>query len=367
MRKKVTKGKKRGPGGVAAPSATTRVTRSASNKKPSRNSAGKGTVNESSGHRMLTRAAKKNIRVPPVAPELPLEMWSAILDNNDTDDPSDFRAYRLINKTACAAATPRAFSLVTVIGTRASAEHFRDLVKRADLARHVRVLGCRNAHCFKRPLYPDWTPLDHDAWEPLVEAFALLSALTSLHTLLIAFDPSESDTKLQPALLEAMARAYAHATPPIRSLTLEHLAPVSHEFYELPGFRNILQTLSELRLGVGHVADEDQCSKTQWERTLEHSILGVAAKSLQTLKLFNAYTPDTDVLGRMTFPALTSMEEQNTGVDMIDFTGRHLVHGRSHGHGTTRYYHKGQRGAIACGSHMTAIALPYPRCLDGYS
>ncbi|KAI0044604.1 hypothetical protein FA95DRAFT_1562060 [Auriscalpium vulgare] len=306
-----------------------------------------------------------------VAPELPLEMWSTILSNVDNPDDreceSEFQQYRLINKTACAAATPRAFARVTVDETLANAKGLRDLVKRPDLAKHVRVLACRGA---ERPTYDDLhdSPSEvpnipsYDAWKPLVEAFSLLPALTSLQTLLIAFDPTTKDTKFQFALLEAMALAYADVAPPIRSLTIDYLAPVSHDLFKMPGFQNILQPLTDLRLGIGCMVTEDSL----WGRTLRDSILG-AATSLQSLTLYHMPAPDIDIFATLKFPALRHLDTHNTGVDMRNFTGRHDgVKGWIVSLSMVNSYEKGQRVSSMSLRRMGGLRLPYPACLEDY-
>src|SRR6266702_1532482 len=70
---------------------------------------------------------------------LPLEILTAIVE--EVDDIRDLCHVRMASRTLCAAATPSAFRILSVITTRGSAKNLGRLFDVPDIAAHVKEVA----------------------------------------------------------------------------------------------------------------------------------------------------------------------------------------------------------------------------------
>src|SRR6266702_2148990 len=79
---------------------------------------------------------------------LPLEILTAIVE--EVDDIRDLCHVRMASRTLCAAATPSAFRILSVITTRGSAKNLGRLFDVPDIAAHVREVAYHDTGADRR-------------------------------------------------------------------------------------------------------------------------------------------------------------------------------------------------------------------------
>ncbi|KAI9453712.1 hypothetical protein BJY52DRAFT_1225463 [Lactarius psammicola] len=160
---------------------------------------------------------------------LPLEVLTAIFD--EVDDARDLLHIRMASRTLCAAATPFAFRVLSVITTRGSAKNLGQLLDVPDIATHVRGVSYHDTGADRRGRTLKYVRTN--AIQELASSFSRIHQLPRLETIDLTFYPIYdhrlgSDGRGRPALqasiLGALAASFGVRAPPkLTSLTLHNL------------------------------------------------------------------------------------------------------------------------------------------------
>ncbi|KAI9453706.1 hypothetical protein BJY52DRAFT_1189402 [Lactarius psammicola] len=153
---------------------------------------------------------------------LPLEVLTAIFE--EVDDSHDLLHVRMASRTLCAAATPFAFRVLSVITTRGSARNLGQLFDAPDIATHVREVSYHDTGADRRG-----RTLKYE----LASSFSRVHQLPHLETINLTFYPVydnllNSDGRGRPALqasiLGALAASFGTVLMTLRRLQLSVLS-----------------------------------------------------------------------------------------------------------------------------------------------
>ncbi|KAF8262115.1 hypothetical protein EI94DRAFT_1705012 [Lactarius quietus] len=185
---------------------------------------------------------------------LPFEILIAIV--KEVDDVRDLFHLRLAGHVLCAASTPFAFSTLSAITTRTSAQNLGRLFDLPDIAVHVREVSYHDAAADRkgRELKNVRTEVIHE----LASLFSRLYQLPRLESVNLTFYPCydnrrvESDgLTLQASVLGALAASFRiHVPPRLASLSLHNLRVWNLSPFDSRRFRVFLTTLRHFQLSV---------------------------------------------------------------------------------------------------------------------
>ncbi|KAI9453701.1 hypothetical protein BJY52DRAFT_803833 [Lactarius psammicola] len=205
---------------------------------------------------------------------LPFEILTAIFE--EIDNIHDLWRIRTASRTLCAAATPIAFRVLSVISTRGSAQNLGRLFNIPDIAAHIKEVAYDDTGADRRgwmlkygaPLpgpptyherYNDCTYGTSTASE-LASSFSRVHQLPQLETVDLKFYPryehrlnfdNKDRLALQASILSALATSFSIRAPPnLTSLSLHNLRTWDLSSLESPPFQTVLATLRRLQLSV---------------------------------------------------------------------------------------------------------------------
>ncbi|KAI0259354.1 hypothetical protein BC834DRAFT_634556 [Gloeopeniophorella convolvens] len=186
---------------------------------------------------------------------LPVEIWTAIFE--EVPDTHDLISARRASRMLCATATPFAFRVLFVAGTRRSAQGLKHLIESPQIAVHVKEIIYRDTGLDskgKKLTYVRTSTID-----ALYDAFSAIYNLPLLETVSLTFFQSygywrgsdiPGHRKLQASVLDALALSFTRSQPNLKSLHLHnlhitHLGPLAS-----PAIRTVLEHLSDLRISL---------------------------------------------------------------------------------------------------------------------
>lgn len=234
---------------------------------------------------------------------LPAELLQAVI--NEIPSPGDILNVRLVNKTLCVLATPRAFQRAPVKNTMRSVQGFHALLSSQIIARNIQEVAFRDVRESAREtgvrklgpskIKPDGERAIRDI---LTSAFSKLHELPKLETLTITFSPhvrsSLSSTFLERPLSSltqvAILRAFTSLANPLslKSLTIDNLIASHSDIHDHPAFIATFNKLAYLRITilsnigtyVGTLYQETLSNF--WSTTMQRRILAPSSASYLT-------------------------------------------------------------------------------------
>ncbi|KAN0138066.1 hypothetical protein V8E53_003955 [Lactarius tabidus] len=184
---------------------------------------------------------------------LPFELLAAIFE--DVNNVQDLWNARLASRTLCAAASPIAFRLLSVIATRTSAQNLGRLFDVPYIAAHVRRVSFHDTGTDRRGrtlIYVRTSAINE-----LASSFSRIHQLPRLETINLNFYGKwhTSDRKgrlaLQESILGALAESFSVCAPSkLTTLSLHSLNPSVLSSLDSPAFQTVLTTLRQLELSM---------------------------------------------------------------------------------------------------------------------
>ncbi|KAH9016674.1 hypothetical protein EDB83DRAFT_89411 [Lactarius deliciosus] len=144
------------------------------------------------------------------------------------NDVRDLWHIRTASRDFCAAATPFAFRVLSVIATKGSAQNLGRLFDVPDIADHVReVTFCD-------------TDIDRRG--------GTINMLPRLETINLTFYPTYANLAFQSSILSALVSSFSVCAPDLKSLSLRNLRTADLSPLESPSFQTVLTTLPRFQL-----------------------------------------------------------------------------------------------------------------------
>ncbi|KAH8997864.1 hypothetical protein EDB86DRAFT_2828712 [Lactarius hatsudake] len=183
---------------------------------------------------------------------LPFDILTAIFE--EVEDVHDLLHIRIVSHTFCAAATPIAFRVLSVIATTESAQNLRQLFDVPDIANHVREIAFRDSDTDGTGRILKY--VKGGTVDELANSFSRVYQLPRLETINLTFYPRygnrlDSDggrPALQSSILSALVSSFSVCTPNLTSLFLHNLRTSDLSSLESPSFQTILTTLRRFQL-----------------------------------------------------------------------------------------------------------------------
>ncbi|KAI9453703.1 hypothetical protein BJY52DRAFT_804074 [Lactarius psammicola] len=226
---------------------------------------------------------------------LPFEILTAIF--KEVDNIRDLWRIRTASRTLCAAATPIAFRVLSVVTTRGSAQNLGRLLDDPDIAAHVREVVYHDTCVDSRGKTLKYviTSAAHE----LASSLSRVHQLPQLETIKLKFYPDVRNwldgdrLALQASILGALSASFSVRTPPnLRSLSLHNIRTWDLSPLETPPFQTVLTTLRHLQLSV--LPDSDPDPETFfarwchfWGTFFPRMILAPTQHSLTELTLYS--------------------------------------------------------------------------------
>ncbi|KAH9022797.1 hypothetical protein EDB84DRAFT_488823 [Lactarius hengduanensis] len=216
---------------------------------------------------------------------LPFEILTAIFE--EVDDVRDIWHIRTANRTFCAAATPIAFRILSVITTKGSAQNLGQLFDIPDVAGHVREVTFHDTDTDRKGRALKY--VRSSAVHELASSFSRFHQLPRLETINLTFYPSYGNRldggglALQSSVLGALASSFSVRAPKLMSLSLHNLRASDLPPLESPSFQTVLTTLRRFQLSVLFDGFERWCNF--WGTLCPRMILAPMQHSLTELTL----------------------------------------------------------------------------------
>jgi hypothetical protein len=292
---------------------------------------------------------------------LPFELLAGIFE--DVNDVQDLWNARLASRTLCAAASPIAFRLLSVIATRTSAQNLGRLFDVPYIAAHVRRISYHDTGTDRRgrtlkygasssvyhvndimtlSLHLRWrvSLVRTSAIDELASSFSRIHQLPRLETIKLNFygkwhtSDSEGRLALQESILGALAESFSVCAPSkLTTLSLHNLNPSVLSSLDSPAFQTALTALQNLELFI--IVDHSLAALDHWVHfwgLCPHVVLSPTQHSLTGLTLHSgAYVGSSSGLSlrALHFPHLRELSLCNLVFDRSvgaeDFILRHAA------------------------------------------
>ncbi|KAH8977596.1 hypothetical protein EDB92DRAFT_1957813 [Lactarius akahatsu] len=273
---------------------------------------------------------------------LPFDILTAIFE--EIDDVRDLWHIRTASRTFCAAATPFAFHVLSMIATKGSAQNLGQLFDVPDIADHVREITFRDTDIDRRG-----RTINHGASFPpsphvinitiCLCAPAVAGHLPRLETINLTYYPRYANQlpwenlAFQSSILSALVSSFRVCVPNLKSLSLYNLHTSDHSPLESPSFQTVLTTLQRFELSplfdTLHPLIVDDSWSHFWG-TIRPRVLTPMQHCLTELTLHSNVHVGTLVglsFDRLHFPHLYALSLGrvifDTSVGAQDFTLRH--------------------------------------------
>ncbi|KAH9173969.1 hypothetical protein EDB89DRAFT_646074 [Lactarius sanguifluus] len=181
---------------------------------------------------------------------LPFDILTAIFE--EIDDVRDLWHIRTASRTFCAAATPFAFRVLSVVATKGSAQNIGRLFDVPDIADHVREVTFCDTDIDRRGRTINY--VRNSTVHELANSFSRVHQLPRLETINLTFYPRYTNRlprdslAFQSSILSALVSSFSVCAPNLKSLSLHNLRTPDLSPLESPSFQTVLTTLRRFQL-----------------------------------------------------------------------------------------------------------------------